>query len=194
MSKITFDGVNRIIQVNSGERVLLFEIDVYNEWKTWSLSNLGYAQAIIKWGGDTISTGTIIDKSFTLINDWRIRPYGEDQVLLIDGNVFTDNCEPPYIIPTNNVGGSCSISGDIDLNGNTIFSCITDPTPYAIQVFVKNQTNGLTQTEHLMLKELWQIMGLDKNNSLLVNNTQRIVDTINQTIIDNTGNVTVQRL
>jgi hypothetical protein len=194
MPKVTFDGINRIIQVNSGERVLLFEIDVYNEWKTWSLSNLGYTQAIIKWGGDTISTGTIMDKSFTLINDWRIRPYGEDQVLLIDGNVFTDNCEPPYVIPTDNLGGSCSISGDIDLNSNTIFDCTTDPTPYTIQVFVKSQTNGLTQTEHLMLKELWQIMGLDKNNSLLVNNTQRIVDTINQTITDNTGNVTVQRL
>lgn len=92
--KVTFDGINRLILVNTGVTYLDVEADLYSAWKKWvQQGNLQYPQALRVVGGDPITGGKFVAPFFFLTNGWKIRPWEGDHTLVIDGNLFVDEQE-----------------------------------------------------------------------------------------------------
>ena len=105
--KVTFDGPNKIIQVNFGQTVLNAEADVYSAWKRWMLTpsagepiNAGYLQALRTVGGDPIGAGQAISPYFFLLNGWRMRSWNGDHYLQVLGNLYVDGGGSPMVPPT----------------------------------------------------------------------------------------------
>lgn len=92
MALVTFDGSNKLIIVDPGVTELDVKVDLYSDWKEWSLlsDNLKYEPAFRAVGGDPISDTRNLGATFFLINGWRIRPDEADHRLIITGNLFTD--------------------------------------------------------------------------------------------------------
>ncbi len=96
MPNVSFDGVNKIIQVtlapSGGEVELDVKVDVYSDWKEWLLlsDNSKFAPAIRAVGGDPISGIQSLGSTFFLINGWRIRPYEANHRFTLNGNLYTD--------------------------------------------------------------------------------------------------------
>ena len=109
--KVTFDGPNKIIQVNFGETELSAERDVYSAWKRWVVTppsasqvpfNSGYFDALRTVGGDPIGAGQEISPYFFLINGWRMRSWEGDHFLRVLGNLYVDEADGggSPIVPT----------------------------------------------------------------------------------------------
>jgi hypothetical protein len=99
MSKVTFDGPNKLINLNPGEDTLDVQIDLYSEWKRWSVleNNIKYLQAFRTFGGDQTISGQFAPRYFFLMNGWRIViDNGID--LLVGTNLYTDELDSPFIV------------------------------------------------------------------------------------------------
>lgn len=105
MSKVVFDGDNKLIIINTGETVISVKDDLYSEWKRWKSLDLNskYLPAMRAVGGDPISSVKDLGSTFFLINGWRIRPFEGDHRLVIQGNIFTDPAGDSIV--TNTIGG-----------------------------------------------------------------------------------------
>jgi hypothetical protein len=133
MSKVTFNGVNKLILVNNSITELDVKTDIYSEWKSWSLigDNLKYLPAISCIGGDPIGGANYLGSTFFLENAWKIKPYSWNHTLTITGNLFTRDQSSPFVscdgsfnvlismsrsnlVDTISTGGSSTSSGDID--------------------------------------------------------------------------------
>lgn len=92
MSKVTFNGQEKLIIVNDGVTNLSVQRDLYSEWKRWKKQGLNskYLPAMRAVGGDPISDVKDLGATYFLINGWRIRPFEGDHRLNIQGNLFTD--------------------------------------------------------------------------------------------------------
>lgn len=66
MAKVTFDGVNKVIIVDTGITELDAKIDLYSEWKDWVVlgSNANYPQAFRTTGGDPLTGSLSISPYF----------------------------------------------------------------------------------------------------------------------------------
>lgn len=104
--KVTFDGINKIINVNYGEVELDAETDIYSAWKRWMLVppsaadvpiNSGFLQALRTVGGDPIGVGQEISPYYFLMNGWRIRSWEDDHYLIVNGNLYVDEGGSPFI-------------------------------------------------------------------------------------------------
>lgn len=97
--KVTFDGPNKLIHVNAGITEIDVEIDLYSDWKEWfQLYDHGkYLPAFRSVGGDPTTAGRALGATFFLINGWRIRTWEGDHRLVVNGNLFTEEGEPPFI-------------------------------------------------------------------------------------------------
>lgn len=102
--KVTFDGPNKLILINSGVTEIDWKEDVYSAWKEWvmlnnHLDNPGYLDAISVIGGENITTdgSRKVGTTFFLKNGWRIKPWAGDYRLVINGNVYTEEGVPIYI-------------------------------------------------------------------------------------------------
>lgn len=102
MALVTFDGPNSLIIVNPGVTELDVKIDLYSDWKEWTLlsDNGKYLPAFRSVGGDPISATRALGATFFLINGWRIRPDETDHRLIITGNIFTDPAGFSPVVPT----------------------------------------------------------------------------------------------
>lgn len=92
MAKVTFDGINKKIIVNTGITFLDIKVDLYSDWKEWlsEPGNSKYIPAMRTIGGDsTVGTKTVAPYYF-LTNGWKIRPYEGNHTLDIAGNLFVD--------------------------------------------------------------------------------------------------------
>lgn len=168
MSKVTFDGNNRVIQVTSGVTDINFEIDVYQEWKQWVLNgNMSYHPFVRKIGGEKLIEGELyLPTAYIIYNGWKIRPQESDHILKIRSNVFTVDNSPIYTLPTG----------------------------YQIVVDVETIEGGLNPYEHNMVKDLWRVMGLDKSSPMTVTKDKRTTTNIDQDFEEGSnGSVTVKR-
>jgi hypothetical protein len=167
--KVTFDGVNKIIQVENGVTELIFDTDVYAVWKKWAVNNLNFSQAMTKLGGETIVPNQVfIAYTFQLLNGWKIRPYEGQHILQIKSNVFSADGTLPYTLP----------------NG------------FDVLVNIENDTaGGLTTLQDTKLTEIWRLLGLDPASQVLVTKIGRITSGIAQTFQSdqNSGNVIITR-
>lgn len=94
MPNVTFDGVNRIIQVNAGVSELNADVDLYSDWKEWVLQgdNSKYPQAFRTVGGDPLAGTSTLGRFYFLMNNWKIKTHpSQTDELLIVGNVFTED-------------------------------------------------------------------------------------------------------
>lgn len=105
MADATFDGVNLIITLPSGEAIVDVETDLYNAWKRFMLAdkqNMRFPLAFRTIGGDELTPGIDAGAYFFLQNDlgWRIRPAEEDATVLVTGNLAPEDSALPMTIPT----------------------------------------------------------------------------------------------
>ena len=100
MAKVTFDGINKIITVNSGITSINVQIDLYSDWKEWVFTsdNSKYEPAFRSVGGDELQTDYFLAPTFFLLNGWRIRPDEANHTLLVIGNLYVDgSSDSPFI-------------------------------------------------------------------------------------------------
>jgi hypothetical protein len=176
--KVTFDGPNKLILINDGVMDIDFRIDVYSNWKEWSLTDINakFLSALSVVGGDPLPGARILGSTFFLENGWRIRSWDGDHILTITGNVFTREGEDPVLPSLGN--------NKITVNFNT--STLVEG---GRQVGAELGIDSVIQID-----EVWKLHGLDATNPLNVTSTSRNADYIQQTITDNGGgDVTVTR-
>jgi hypothetical protein len=126
--KVTFDGINRLIIINSDVNQIDVLRDIYSSWKEWSQvrDNTKFLPALRVTGGDPIGGGEFTGSVFFMINNWRIFV---DHSVNIDGVIYSDNFPSPFVQPddvsivTNKVSSLVQtvapvITGDIVVDGN----------------------------------------------------------------------------
>ena len=102
MSKVTFDGTNKLIIINSGVTTLDVKTDIYLPWKEWVLSGHSmYLAAFRTFGGDPTTENQNAPTYYFLINNWRIDATNINVV--IKENLYSDDYDNPYIITNSSV-------------------------------------------------------------------------------------------
>ncbi len=132
--KVTFDGINRLIIINSGEDEISVRDDIYSSWKEWVKlrDNAKYLPAIRSTGGDPVGGGQFTGDIYFLINNWRILV---SDATTITGTVYSDNFPSPFIaaeganVVTNsvsnlvqNLGFTGTINADNQLIAEAVWS------------------------------------------------------------------------
>lgn len=94
---ISFNGSSLIISLSSGTTELSVS-DLYSRWKDWILlsDNAKFPLAISAIGGDPISDTLFLGSTFFLENNWKIKPYEGNHVLVVTGNLFTRDGSSPF--------------------------------------------------------------------------------------------------
>lgn len=176
MSKVEFNGAQKLIIVNDGITSLDVKTDLYSDWKEWVqlTDNSKYVPAFESIGGQPIGGGLFAGSIFFLQNGWKIRPQEADHTLTIVGNIFTDDGSE-MIIPT---------IGDFTVTVKLLVTNLAQGIETG---------SGLTSQQATQLLEIWKLMGLDIAAALEVNTSNRTAGTISQNISTNGGTVTVQR-
>jgi hypothetical protein len=97
MSKVTFDGPTRIIDVNSGVTDINVKIDIYLEWKKWvqESDNSKWLAAFRAFGGDPTTVNQNAPSYFFLTNGWIVRV--ENLTLVVHDNLYSDDYPVPYL-------------------------------------------------------------------------------------------------
>lgn len=115
--KVTFDGPNRLILINSGETNINVAQDIYSNWKEWLSvrDNSKFLPAISVVGGDAITDIVSLGSSFFLENGWRIQPALGNYILVIQGNLYTREAGENPTNPVSGVSVSLTRSNLIDL-------------------------------------------------------------------------------
>lgn len=92
MSKVTFNGPQKLIIIDNNVTFLNFREDVYSAWKEWvaeSPSNMVFQPAMQAIGGDPLPGNRFLGTTFFLENGWKIRPWEGNHDLSIEGNVYS---------------------------------------------------------------------------------------------------------
>jgi len=101
---VTFDGVNRLITLESGVTDVDVQVDLYSDWKEWVLqgTNGMFPPAFSTLGGEPLGGDASIAPYFFLRNDlgWRIKPPEEDIDITLNGNLFGFDEDLPVFIET----------------------------------------------------------------------------------------------
>lgn len=123
MAKVTFDGNQKLIIINSGITELDVKIDLYSDWKEWSQQeqNIKWLAAFRSVGGDEISPTRSLGSTYFLINGWKIRPPEEDTVIDVNGNLYSEDGSSPFVstLGTYNVLMRTNVSNLIDTAGTS---------------------------------------------------------------------------
>jgi len=94
--KVTFDGENKLITINSGVTDIDVGIDIYYEWKKWVLEgdNSKYLAAFRAFGGDPTTTNQTAPNYYFLTNGWIVR--AQDLTLSVNWNLYSDDYDSPF--------------------------------------------------------------------------------------------------
>ena len=99
MFQVTFDGPNKLININSGVTELDVKINLYSDWKNWVASgtNSKYLPAFSAIGGDPITETLSVGATFFLENGWRIKPPEEEATIVVIGNLYVREGGDPFV-------------------------------------------------------------------------------------------------
>lgn len=100
MSKVIFDGQNKLIIIKTGVTNIDVGIDLYSDWKEWVIDNPNWLPAFRTFGGDETTPGQYAPRYYFLINNWRVLANNVNCVL--QTNLYSDDYDSPFII--NNAG------------------------------------------------------------------------------------------
>lgn len=94
-SKVTFDGINKLIYVNEGVSSLNIREDLYKSWVNWLTlqQNTKFLPAMRYTGLDPIPGG-YTGATFFLINGWKL--VYDPRLVGIDGVLYSDDYDTPY--------------------------------------------------------------------------------------------------
>lgn len=163
MSKITFDGPNKLIIINSGVTDIDVKQDIYLPWKQWVIDGHSmYLPAFRTFGGDPTSYEQNAPTYFYLINDWVIK--AENVYVNIHENLYSDNYLNPFIIINSSV-----------LVKNSDIPGINGLNNYLIDI--NNTLSGITVTLDDIMIDIKYILGLSQHNYRLFNH---VYDTDNK--------------
>lgn len=111
--KVSFDGVTKLITVNSNESVIDVQEDLYSAWKRWmqTRDNMKYINAMRTVGGDPTVGGEFLGATFFVTNGWRIVL---TNATTIEGNIFSDDFDTPYLTEEGIVIAFSKVSNLID--------------------------------------------------------------------------------
>ena len=111
--KVSFDGATKLITVNDNESVIDVREDLYSAWKRWALTrdNLKYINAMRTVGGDPTTEGEFLGATFFVTNGWRIVL---TNATTIEGNIFSDDFDTPYLTEEGVVIAFSKVSNLID--------------------------------------------------------------------------------
>lgn len=156
MALVTFDGVNRIIEVNTGVTFLDAQIDLYSDWKEWVQTGAGapYYAAFATSGGFEIDATTDTGRVYFLINGWTIRPHDATHELEIRGNLYAEAGQPIFVPP---------------LGSFTVAAIVTR----AIDSLEKETRAALSTEQSEQLLDIFRVLGLDPLTPLIVSPTSR---------------------
>lgn len=98
---VTFNGVNKIIQIDSGVTTLSVRV-LWSAWIDWFLTgdNSKFLPAFKQVGGDDIDVaqGTKIPIYAFLVNGWKLKPQEADHTLTInDGILLVNGGGDPFL-------------------------------------------------------------------------------------------------
>jgi len=104
--KVNFDYTNRLIVVtevpgsSAGEVDISVQVDIYSDGKEdWmidaDLNKFKFPVRVV--GGDELPGDKRLGITYFLEHGWRIRPYEDDHVLNVDGNIYTEEGESPFV-------------------------------------------------------------------------------------------------
>lgn len=112
MSKVTFDGLHKLINVDSDVTDIDVRTDLYLEWKKWVLEddNSKWLPAFRSFGGDPTSVNQNAPSYYFLINEWLVKVV--NLTLSVNDNLYSDDYNTPYI----NIG-STILSKNSDIPG-----------------------------------------------------------------------------
>ena len=99
MAKVTFDGQNKIIDIDSPNTSIDVKIDLYSDWKEWVKlgDNSKWEQAFAVVGGEPLPGGKYVPSFYFLINGWKVRTYLGTTTIFIGTNLFTEDGSTPFI-------------------------------------------------------------------------------------------------
>ncbi len=92
MANVTFDGINKLVTVNSGVSELDVAVDLYSDWKEWVVTgdNLKFLSAFRSVGGDPTVGGNSLGATYFITNGWKLDVKNIVGVMEINGNLFQD--------------------------------------------------------------------------------------------------------
>lgn len=177
---LTFDGPSKRIVLSLGTTSLSVR-DVWSRWVDWVLTsdNSKYLPAFESVGGNDIDlgAGTKIPIYAFLLNGWRISPQEASHTLTVgDGVLLVSGGGDPFV----NTAGSFIVR----INYQQPVQAISFSTG----------GSGLSVLEQTKLDEIYKIHGLASGTPLVVDATSRVAGSIEQTIGEAAGVVTVERV
>jgi hypothetical protein len=91
--KVVFDGLNKLIIINTGITQISVKNDLYSVWKEWVIQdgNSKWLQAFSAIGGEPTTGGKYLGTTYFLINGWKIRTWEGNHRLMVDGNIYSDD-------------------------------------------------------------------------------------------------------
>ena len=104
--KVTFDPVNKIIQVTQvpvdGVVTINVKTDIYSDgkedWKT-DPNLIKYTFPLRSVGGDPLPGEKALGSTYFLSLPWRIKPYGASHTLRVNGNFYMEDGSSAFISP-----------------------------------------------------------------------------------------------
>ncbi len=118
MAKVTFDGVKKLMVLNTNVNNINVGVDLYSEWKRWMTlgTNCKFLPAFSVIGGEYISDTKKLGSTYFFINGWKLRPYEGNHTLQINGNIYSDDGSVPFIdtIGTYNVNLISTVSAIVE--------------------------------------------------------------------------------
>ena len=113
----TFNGITKIISFDVS--TTSFDVrDLWSRYLDWLLTsdNSKYAIAMRNVGGDPLPGSKELGITYFMMNDWKIRPFEENQVLTVNGNLYSEDGSSPYapVLGAYNVTILSSVSNLVD--------------------------------------------------------------------------------
>jgi len=166
--KVTFDGLNKHILVNSDVTELDIKEDVYSAWKEWVSSfndNAKWDPAIRSTGGDPTVGSSFSGDIYFLINDWKLLI--DFTKVRVTGVLFSDNFDTAYYAYDLTPQYAVEVSSIV----NTVSEGVSASAVTPILLELQNR-----------IGEMWQVDGLDSSNNVTITDESITVGNITVTI------------
>lgn len=113
----TFNGITKIISFDVSTTT--FDVrDLWSRYLDWLLTsdNSKYSLAMRNVGGDLLPGSKELGITYFMMNGWKIKPFEENQVLTVNGNLYSEDGSSPYapVIGNFNVTILSSVSNLVD--------------------------------------------------------------------------------
>lgn len=95
-SKVSFDGINKIVYVHPEVTTLDIRADLYSAWVRWITlyDNLKFSPLLRVTGFDSIGGGAYTGDIYFLINGWKLSI--NTQLVKVTGVLYSDNYDTPF--------------------------------------------------------------------------------------------------